>query len=131
MIAIDTNVLVRLFVEDEPSQTVIAKKLFSENEIFVPVTVLLETEWVLRDAFGKSRLEIATAFDLLGNLPNVTLAEASAVERAMAWSRSGLDFGDALHLALSSEVEGLATFDQPFARKAAKITDAVPVFSAR
>jgi len=48
MIAVDTNVLVRLLTGDDPAQTQRAVELFAQESILIPKTVLLETEWVLR-----------------------------------------------------------------------------------
>ena len=48
MIAVDTNVLVRLLTGDDPAQTRRAADLFAQESILIPKTVLLETEWVLR-----------------------------------------------------------------------------------
>ncbi len=50
MIAIDTNVLVRLLTRDDEPQSRQASALFTKNKIFIPETVILETEWVLRFA---------------------------------------------------------------------------------
>lgn len=44
MLAIDTNVLVRLLVSDNPAQSKASPKLFASEDIFIPDTVLLETE---------------------------------------------------------------------------------------
>ena len=48
MIAFDTNLLVRLAVNDNIEQATIAEVLLNEHEVFVSRPVLLETEWVLR-----------------------------------------------------------------------------------
>ena len=51
MIAVDTNVLVRLLTGDDPAQTQRAVELFAQESILIPKTVLLETEWVLRYSY--------------------------------------------------------------------------------
>ncbi|MCP5410517.1 MAG: PIN domain-containing protein, partial [Chromatiaceae bacterium] len=51
MIGVDTNVLVRLLTRDDEAQFRKALKLFQQEEIFIPKTVFLETEWVLRYAY--------------------------------------------------------------------------------
>ena len=51
IVAVDTNILVRFLVADEPEQARRARELFSLNTILIPTTVLLETEWVLRSAY--------------------------------------------------------------------------------
>lgn len=57
MPALDTNVLVRYVVRDDAAQLAVARALIRrcverEQTLFVPVTVLLELEWVLRSAYG-------------------------------------------------------------------------------
>ena len=47
MIAFDTNLLVRLAVNDDQQHAEIAEHLLETHQIFIPHTVLLETEWVL------------------------------------------------------------------------------------
>ena len=47
MIALDTNMLVRALVADHPDQVAVVRELIAGDTVFVPRTVLLETEWVL------------------------------------------------------------------------------------
>jgi predicted nucleic-acid-binding protein len=51
VIAVDTNIVVRLLTQDYEQQYNKSLALFQEQEIFIPDTVLLETEWVLRFAY--------------------------------------------------------------------------------
>jgi predicted nucleic-acid-binding protein len=81
MIAVDTNVLVRLLTEDDPDQAKRAARLFGENEIFIPKTVMLETEWVLRHAYGVDRKGILGAFQRLMGLSCFNFS-GSVVSRA-------------------------------------------------
>ena len=48
--AIDTNIIVRLLTGDDASQCQQARHIFESHEVFIPDTVILETEWVLRFA---------------------------------------------------------------------------------
>ena len=50
MLAIDTNVIVRLLVRHDDEQLRRAKSLLASSEVFVANTVMLECEWVLRSA---------------------------------------------------------------------------------
>lgn len=122
MIALDTNVVVRLLVDDDPSQTRRARTLLQTRTALVPPTVLLETEWVLRGAYGIARADIARSLRALLGLPAVVFGSAQAVAQALAWFEAGLDFADALHLALSEEAEEFVTFDARFAKRARRIT---------
>ncbi len=67
MIAFDTNLFVRIAVNDDLKQAELAEQLLDSNEVFVPRTVLLETEWVLRSVYKKSRTEIGQYFPLFSS----------------------------------------------------------------
>ncbi len=123
MVAVDTNVLVRLLTGDNPAQYKASLALFSTEHIFVPVTVLLESEWVLRAAFGLSPADINDAFKRILGLPNVVVADSQRLAQAIAWHQQGLDFADALHLALSQGVDKLKTFDAAFIKQAKGLSE--------
>src|SRR5690606_312063 len=101
LISVDTNIVVRLLTKDDPAQFELSKAAFEENQVFIPITVILETEWVLRYTYGFSRETIGEALTRLMNLPNVTSSDDAALKLALSWHRQGLDFSDALHLACS------------------------------
>ena len=111
MIALDTNILARSLIE-------------GAERITAPVTVLLELAWVL-EVSDCSRQEIARAFRVLIGLPNFTLRPLDNLLYALRWYEEGMDFADALHLAMSTQDEALATFDRDFA-KIAKRAGAFP-----
>jgi len=56
VIAVDTNIIIRFLVNDDPKQFKKAYSIFNTKEIFIPDTVILETEWVLRYAYEFSRI---------------------------------------------------------------------------
>jgi predicted nucleic-acid-binding protein len=127
VIALDTNVLARFYIEDEVvaesrRQRAVAREvLSSERKFFVPLTVVQELEWVMRGAYGFARDETVKVFDHLLKLPNLDVDAAAAVRQATDWHRRGLDFSDALHLALSASCSQLATFDRKVANKVARL----------
>lgn len=123
MIAIDTNVLVRLLTRDDEAQYQASHKLFSSEEIFIPDTVILEAEWVLRYAYELNPMDICAAFRGVFGLQNVRLTHAQLVAQVISWHESGLDFADAFHLALSQTHEALKTFDDRFVKRAQKLTE--------
>lgn len=123
MIAIDTNVLVRLLVNDQPMQGKASQKLFESQDIFIPDTVLLETEWVLRAALDLSRAEICAALRRVCGLRNVAVSDGQLVAQVIDWHEAGLDFADAFHLALSKGQDTFKTFDANFIKQARKHTD--------
>jgi predicted nucleic-acid-binding protein len=119
VIAVDTNIIVRLLTGDDPSQMALAREIFTAAEVFIPETVLLETEWVLRYAYDLSPATIQKGLLRLFGLPNVVLRDARALSQALEGYRSGMDFADALHLATCSHCSEFFTFDKKFVRAAA------------
>ena len=129
MISVDTNVLARFVLADDAGQHRRAvAALETAEDLFIPVTVLLELAWVLgaRDA---TRAEITSALRKIVDLPRVRAQHPDAVRRALDWMDAGLDFADAFHLALSERSDKFLSFDAAFSRRAAKL-DTRPVVSA-
>ena len=118
MHAVDTNVLVRLFTGDDAAQAKRAAALFKKESIFVPKTVLLETEWVLRRLYRLERDTVVSSFRKLGGLENVEFEQPLVVAQALQWCEEGLDFADALHLASSHSANRFATFDEQMKKNA-------------
>jgi len=121
MIAVDTNLLIRLLTKDDPNQAKRAAKVMETNDIFIPKTVMLETEWVLWHAYGIDKGAIAKGFQKMMGLPNVSVEDQQTVFQAISWYESGLDFADALHLASSMKADGFVTFDKAFIKKAREL----------
>lgn len=128
MLAIDTNVVVRLLTGDHPQQSAKAKALFQRETIFVALTVLLETEWVLRSAYRLQPARVVGALRALAGLRNVVIQDAPILAKALAWAERGMDFADALHLAQAGDCDGFVSFDGRLA-KAAKRAGAENVTS--
>jgi predicted nucleic acid-binding protein len=126
MLAIDTNVVVRFLVGDDPSHAAKAKALLETETVQVSVTVMMETEWVLRSAYGFDRVVLLRALRGFAGLANVTVQEPERVARALDWAADGMDFADALHLVAADGCEAFATFDRRMARRPAG-REAVPV----
>ena len=118
MIAIDTNVLVRLLTADSLEQHEISLNMFSSEEIFIADTVILETEWVLRAVYGLNPNELSNTLRTVFGLPNVHLDDPQMVAQIVQWHEEGLDFADGFHLALSGRCDVLKTFDVQFAKGA-------------
>lgn len=121
MIALDTNVLVRFLTNDDPAQARRARRLVEQGEVLIPLTVLLEAEWVLRAAYGFELAQIHAAFIGLLGLPNLHMQAADRVQKALEWFAGGLDLADALHLVLADDATAFATFDQKLIRRAKKL----------
>lgn len=112
MIAIDTNILVRLLTRDDRDQAKRAAALFEREEIYLAKTVLLETEWVLRFCYRLSRPVILNALKSAVGLAQVSVEDSPSVAGALEMFATGMDFADALHLASGSAAAQFATFDQ-------------------
>jgi predicted nucleic-acid-binding protein len=125
--AVDTNVLVRLIVDDDPAQADAAQRAMAAESVFVPKTVVLELEWVLRSVYELSSTTIATVIEGLLSAADVLVEDATAISRAVAWFKDGLDLADALHLASSSHVGAFITFDAAMRRRAAAMGVRPPV----
>lgn len=126
MIAIDTNVIVRVILADEPDQSARARALLEEASTFVSLTVVLETAWVLTSRYGFAKPQVVEALSKVLGLPGVSVPDSTAVQDALRWMSNGLDIADALHLAQAQQVLGFATFDRDLARRGAKHAD-VPI----
>ena len=126
-VAVDTNVLIRLIIEDDSGQTATVERLARAHHVVVAPTALLECEWVLRRVLGLDRTGILSGFEALLGLRDATFLEHEAVEAAMRAFADGCDFADALHAALATEADVFATFDKGFARRAKSLGYFPPV----
>lgn len=115
MIAFDTNLLVRALVADNPEQVAVVRRLIAGDTVFVSRTVLLETEWVLRARYKKTRAELHEFFTALLETDNTVIETSEAVGNAIDWYAQGADFADALHLATCGSAV-MHTFDQEFCK---------------
>ena len=125
MIAIDTNIIVRFLTADDPVQFKKARALFQKENIFIPSTVVLETEWVLSYAYKVKPSDIITALSSLFGLPNVEVEDPLTIADAFEWYKKGMDYADAIHLAKSRGSERFVTFDKKLIIQARKFTDII------
>jgi predicted nucleic-acid-binding protein len=124
--AIDTNVVVRFLVGDEASQAAKARAVIAAGEVYIATTVLLESEWVLRAAYGFAPARVAAALRGLAGLPGVAVETPERLAQALDWMDAGMDFADALHLAQAGGCTAFLSFDRKLARTAAGLSG-VPV----
>lgn len=127
-IGLDTNILVRYYVSDEPDAATLrqreaARKLIeSGRPLAVSKTVILELEWVLRGYYHFPHEDTGKVFAHLLGQPHIRFEDRSAVERAVRNHAAGLDFADALHHASYTDCKSVASFDdRRFARRARKL----------
>jgi predicted nucleic-acid-binding protein len=121
MVSIDTNVVVRLLVNDDPAQTKRVIVLFKEQRVFVAKSVVLETEWILRGVYKLDRMRVNSALASLLSLERVVVEDEPVLFAALEAHGKGLDFADALHLASSQSAEAFATFDSVLRTRAKKL----------
>ena len=121
MIALDTNVVVRVLTADDPVQLEAARGAMKSGALFLSKTVLLETEWVLRYSYELGRSEIGDALRKLIRYRRMEVEDLPAVIEALSWHAEGMDFADALHLSSSKRADRLATFDRELAVTAAAL----------
>ncbi len=128
MIAVDTNILARFYCDDPDDdealrQQPIARRVILETpSIFVPLTVILEFEWVMRGFYELEPQAFCSALEHLLGMPHVTVERWQAVKDALNLHRDGFDFADALHWASSAACKQLVTFDnRRFARRAGRM----------
>lgn len=120
MAAIDTNVLVRLLVADDPAQTRRALAyLEARRPLWVSTVVLVETVWVLAAVYGWSKAQTLAMLETASNSRDFAFQSVEAVRAAItAYVSSKADFSDCLALELA-RAEGhlpFATFDKATAR---------------
>lgn len=124
MPALDTNVLVRYVVQDDGTQLAAARRLIERclvegTSIFVPVTVVLELEWVLRASFGYAKDDVLLVLSNLFSAAELTFESERALEVALQLHREGsANFADCLHVALAAQAgeQPLWTFDKGAAK---------------
>ena len=117
--SVDTNILVRHIVKDDERQSMIVAKAFERHirkaeSLLVPVTVMLELEWVLRSAYKFSKGDVIRAMSALLESLELVFESEGALEQALdSYEGGNADFAEYLHLALARKGDALPflTFD--------------------
>ncbi len=117
MIAVDTCVLARWIMRDDPAQAESADALLAQP-FFLGVTVLVELNWVLGSVGQMERRLIARAFASLLGLPTAYVQHEALVRWAVERFASQGDFADLIHLCNSTDADLFATFDKRLVRHA-------------
>ena len=124
MIGLDTNVLARLVVKDDPAQTELAQQFVARrctviDPGLVNNVVLCELVWVLTRGYGFGRTEIVELVEDLLTSRDIVLEDEQAVRAAFRNVKiHRIDFADALIGAINGArgCEATATFDRRAAR---------------
>lgn len=121
MLAIDTNVLIRLLVRDDAKQAKLADQ-FVVKGAWVSHLVLAETLWVLNSVFKLSAAQLIEALSLLLVHESLVLQDADTVSAALAHfqSKPALGFSDCLVLEIARKAGHvpLGTFDKALSKLA-------------
>lgn len=119
MLAVDTNVLVRLITRDDPKQ-VAAADGFAAKGAWISHLVLAETTWVLSAAYALPAAKIALAVEMLLNHRDLAVQDPDVVAAALANFRAkpSLGFSDCLVLEIARKAGHLplATFDKALSK---------------
>jgi predicted nucleic-acid-binding protein len=123
LIGLDSNVLLRYIMQDDPAQSARAARLVEsltvDNPGFICLISLAELYWVLDHSYKLSASQIAEVFERILTTETLVLEEDLRVQRALERYRSGnADFDDCLiaETASAHQCSSLLTFD----KKAAK-----------
>lgn len=130
MRAIDTNVLVRLIVRDNPAQ-VAAAELFIEKGAWVSVLALAEACWVWSSVYGLTAKQIAEVVEMILDHHQLTVQDSDLVQSALSLfkSKPALGFSDCLMVKIATRAghKPLGTFD----RALGKVDGAVDLSATR
>jgi predicted nucleic-acid-binding protein len=119
MIGVDSNVLLRHFVRDDPQQTPVVARFFAArgpgDPAYVSIAVLLEVIWTLRRTYRLPQVDVARVVWTLTRSPEIVLQSHVAIRRALwdAEDQQG-DIADAIiaHIAIDAGCDGVVTFDK-------------------
>lgn len=131
MIALDTNILARFFIEDSQDKEAIKQQQVAHqvllNACYVPLTVVLEFFWVMAKGYKLTQAQIYQVITKLCSLSRVTVEHYNQVLTALDLFMQGMDFADALHLVQSKHCDSFYTFDKKLYKKASALYSHTPV----
>ena len=114
MRSLDTNLLMRLAMQDDEQQLAIVHQVMS-TPCWIGVTVILESWWVLTRIGNFTAAEAAAAMAIICAIEQANVQHEDCVLWAAAKAAAGADFADMLHLALSGGADAFTTFDKGIA----------------
>ena len=119
-IVVDTNVIVRLFVDDDDEQASrAAAAVAGRDRVALPITALCEAVWVWRSIYRLERSEVRRALLALLEIPSVAV-DGPALAASLAFLDAGADFADGVICFQGRALGGetFVTFDADAARAA-------------
>ncbi|WHZ12931.1 MAG: hypothetical protein OJF60_003372 [Burkholderiaceae bacterium] len=128
MIGLDTNVLVRYIMQDDPGQSVLASRLIEsltvEEPGFFPLVAVTELTWVLSSSFELARAQVVSALEVLLQTKEIQVERAEVVWRALRVYRdSSADLADCLieRSAAAAGCSRTMTFDRGAAKNCSMV----------
>jgi predicted nucleic-acid-binding protein len=115
---IDTNILVRILLRDDPLRLVEIDALVDGGGLFVPLTVLIETEWVLRAVYKLNRERVNSVLFGLTRIAGIAFEDHARVVWACERHADGADFADMIHVLACRDQQDFLTLDGTLARHA-------------
>lgn len=117
MLSVDTNVLARYLLGDDPVQKLLAEQTISDGA-YVSLTVLLETHWLLASRYRLSTKQIIQLINLLRENATIQIEADEWIDWMLERLGVGADFADLVHLVASQNQSAFATFDQAITKQA-------------
>jgi len=123
MTGVDTNILVRYFVQDDPQQGERASRFIADRSAddpgLVNHVVLCEMVWVLENSYRLPRLSISRALEAIMRSDRLKVPDPQDAWAALHEYQAGADFADALIATVNRRLgcEHTATFDRKAARR--------------
>lgn len=116
MKAVDTNVVARFIMQDDPVQSQQAAECVAQG-VFVSESVLMETEWVLRSVTLWERMRINDALSTFLAVEAVAVARPADLAWALDRHRDGADWADMLHLIAARGHDAFVSFDRKLPKR--------------
>jgi predicted nucleic-acid-binding protein len=118
MLSVDTNIIVRLIVDDDPKQSRIIRAMLRDEPFWIGKTIILEMIWVLRSTYRYDTSTIQEFLEVLVSMENVKVEDEDQMIQALDLMSHGVDPADAMHLASTPHDMKFVTFDHDLVRTA-------------
>lgn len=119
MIALDTSVLARYILNDNPREHQVAKQVITANNCSVSWSVLVELCWVLESRAQLPRGEVADGLAIIAGTDRIAVPDDDLLAWAIERYANGADFPDMIHLASAmGGASEFACFDRKLAKQA-------------
>jgi predicted nucleic acid-binding protein len=127
MITVDTNILLRYALNDNPKLSARARALIEGNRCVVPLLAVAEMGFVLASVYEANNTQLVAYIKRLMQQGNLKIEHESRLLQALNGVEAGVDWFDALLWAASPSQHEFATLDRKFANKATKLGWQPPV----